>query len=82
MKTKLIELKEKYFLTLNPKTVNILGIFLGSFLIAILAQITIHIPFSPVPITGQTIGILVIGGLLGPRKGFLSVLAYLCEGTF
>ena len=80
MKTKLIELKQKYFLTLNPKTITIFGILLGSLLIAILAQISIHIPFSPVPITGQTIGVLIIGGIFGPRKGLLSVIAYLSEG--
>ena len=36
-----------------------LSIVLGSFFIAILAQITIPIPFSPVPITGQTIGVVI-----------------------
>ena len=80
MKTKIIELKQKYFITLNPKALTIFGIFLGSLLIAILAQISIYIPFSPVPITGQTIGILLIGSILGPKKGFLSVVIYLSEG--
>ena len=80
MKIKIIQLKQKYFLTLKPKTITIFGVLLGSLLIAILAQISIHIPFSPVPITGQTIGILIVGGILGARRGLFSVIAYLSEG--
>ena len=81
MKTKILDLKLKYFFTIKPNIANAIGIFLGSLLIAILAQISIHIPFSPVPITGQTIGVLLIGGILGSRKGLLSVAAYIGEGA-
>ena len=81
MKTKILDLKQKYFFTIKPNIANAIGIFLGSLLIAILAQISIHIPFSPVPITGQTIGVLLIGGILGSRKGLLSVAAYIGEGA-
>lgn len=48
--------------------------------IALCAQIAVRVPFSPVPITGQTLGVLAVGGLLGSRRGTLSVLAYLAEG--
>ncbi len=58
-----------------------LSIVLGSFFIAILAQITIPIPFSPVPITGQTIGVIIVGVLLGPWKGALAVISYIFEGA-
>ena len=81
MKTKILDLKQKYFFILKPNIANAIGIFLGSLLIAILAQISIHIPFSPVPITGQTIGVLLVGGILGSRKGLLSVAAYIGEGA-
>ena len=81
MKTKILEIKQKHFFTIKPNIANIIGIFLGSLLIAMLAQISIHIPFSPVPITGQTIGVLLVGGILGSRKGLLSVAAYICEGS-
>ena len=81
MKTKIFEIKQKYFFTIKPNIANVIGIFLGSLLIAILAQISIHIPFSPVPITGQTIGVLLVGGILGSRKGLLSVTAYISEGA-
>lgn len=53
----------------------------GSLLIALCAQISFWLPFSPVPVTGQTLAVLLVGFLLGSRKGALSVLAYLTEGS-
>ncbi len=38
------------------------------------------VPATPVPITGQTFAVLLVGALLGSRLGFLSMLAYLAEG--
>lgn len=55
--------------------------FAGSILLAFLAQYSITLPFTPVPISLQTIGVFLLGGLLGPKRGFLSVLLYLIEGT-
>lgn len=55
-------------------------ILAGSVLMALLAQISIPLPFSPVPITGQTLGVYLIGALLGPRLGALTLLAYLGQG--
>ncbi len=55
--------------------------FAGSILLAFLSQYYIPLPFTPVPISMQTIGVFLIGGLLGPTRGFLSVLLYLVEGT-
>jgi len=52
----------------------------GSLLVALGAQIRISLPFTPVPITGQTFGVLLVGALLGARRGALSLLAYLIEG--
>lgn len=53
----------------------------GSLLIAATAQIAIPLGFSPVPITGQTFGILLIGALYGARRGALTVMLYLVEGA-
>lgn len=50
-------------------------------MIALSAQVAIPLPFSPVPITGQTCAVLLVGALLGSRRGMLSVLAYLAEGA-
>jgi len=55
-------------------------ILTGSLLIALSAQIAIPLPFSPVPITGQTFGVLIIPALLGSRRGMFAVAAYLAEG--
>ena len=45
------------------------------------AQISIHVPFVPVPITGQTFAVLLSGAVLGWRRGFLSQVVYLAEGA-
>lgn len=57
------------------EVVLILG---GSLLLALLAQVSFNI--GPVPITGQTFGVLLIAGVLG-RRGAASVLAYLMQGA-
>ncbi len=64
----------------NTKIKNILLAFLGSIVIAISAQITIPLPFTLVPITGQTFAVLSIGMVLGARYGALSLIMYLGEG--
>lgn len=53
----------------------------GSALIALCAQMNIDLAFSPVPITGQTFAILVVGLLLGRARGLAAVAAYLLEGA-
>jgi biotin transport system substrate-specific component len=53
----------------------------GSLFVALCARITIPLPFSPVPLTGQTLGVLLAGALLGSRRGGLSLLVYLAEGA-
>ena len=52
----------------------------GSLLIGLCAQIKIQ-PFGPVPITGQTFAVLIIGALLGAKRGSMAVLAYLAQGV-
>lgn len=52
----------------------------GSLLIALTAQAAIRLPFSPVPVTGQTLAVLLVGALLGSRRGPASVLLYLAQG--
>ena len=52
-----------------------------SLLTALSAQAAIPLPWTPVPITGQTFGVLLTGALLGPRLGALSLALYLLEGA-
>jgi len=54
--------------------------FAASILLALLARLSIPVPFSPVPITGQTFGVLFLGGLLGRRLATLSIIIYIFEG--
>ncbi len=64
----------------NPIVRDGLLIVIGSVMMALLAQISIQLPFTPVPITGQTLGVYLIGALYGPRLGALTMLAYLGQG--
>lgn len=52
-----------------------------SAVIAFCAQCQVILPFTPVPLTGQTFGVLLAGVLLGSRWGALSVAFYLLEGA-
>jgi biotin transport system substrate-specific component len=50
-------------------------------LTAVAAQITFHLPWTPVPITGQTFAVLLAGGALGARRGALSQGLYVVLGA-
>jgi biotin transport system substrate-specific component len=54
-------------------------IVLGATFVALCAQV--YIPTQPVPFTGQTFGVLLVGGALGFRRGVLALLLYLLIGT-
>ncbi len=53
----------------------------GSILVAAAAQFRIFLPFSPVPITGQTLAVLLVGTALGARRGVSSLLLYVIMGV-
>jgi biotin transport system substrate-specific component len=53
----------------------------GSLLIALSAQLRFVLPFSPVPITGQTFAVLLVGALYGSKRGAATVLTYLGLGA-
>jgi biotin transport system substrate-specific component len=52
-----------------------------SLLTALSAQVAIPLPWTPVPLTGQTFAVLLTGALLGSRLGALAMVAYLIEGA-
>ncbi|WP_448545519.1 biotin transporter BioY [Roseiflexus sp.] len=52
----------------------------GVVFVALLAQIRIVLPFTPVPITGQTLGVILIGATYGVRLGFLTLATYVVVG--
>jgi biotin transporter BioY len=67
--------------TLWPRTGlvrDIACVGLGALLTALLTRI--EIPLMPVPITGQTFAVLLVGALLGSTRGALSMIVYLGSG--
>ena len=53
---------------------------LGVALIAASAQFVFHLKGTPVPVTGQTFGVLLVGGAYGAKRGFATMAAYLVVG--
>jgi biotin transport system substrate-specific component len=49
-------------------------------LLALCAHIVIPLPFTAVPITGQTFGVLLIAVMLGARRSAIAMVLYLLEG--
>ena len=53
----------------------------ASLFIAACARISFPLPFTPVPLTLQNFGVLLVGLALGSRRGFLALALYLVEGA-
>jgi biotin transport system substrate-specific component len=53
----------------------------ASLFVALCARITVPLPFTPVPLTLQNFAVLLVGLLLGSRRGFAALLLYLAEGA-
>jgi biotin transport system substrate-specific component len=54
----------------------------ASLFVALCAHVTVPLPFTPVPLTLQNFGVLVVALLLGSRRGFAALALYLVEGAF
>ncbi len=69
---------------LFPKTSRLVrDLFLvigGSLFVAVCAQIRVVLPFTPVPITGQTLAVMLVGAALGKHRAGISMLLYLGLG--
>ncbi|WP_420362195.1 biotin transporter BioY [Curtobacterium aetherium] len=50
----------------------------GALFTAVLAQV--EVPMWPVPVTGQTLAVVLVGATLGARRGVLSMLVYAIAG--
>ena len=53
----------------------------GAVLTGLAAQLSVPVPGSPVPVTGQTFAALLVGTALGARRGFLSLALYAVAGV-
>ncbi len=52
----------------------------ASIFVALCARVTLPLPFTPVPLTMQNFGVLLVGLMLGRRRGFAALTLYLAEG--
>lgn len=70
-------------LVLIPRTSALTNVTLvvgGTAFMSLMAQVAIPVPGSPVPITGQTLGVLLIGTTYGATLGFATIAAYVALG--
>lgn len=58
-----------------------LQVLFASLCLALSAQVSFILPFSPVPVSMQTFALFLIAATLGPKKGLFAVMAYLVEGA-
>ncbi|PKN95541.1 MAG: biotin transporter BioY [Chloroflexi bacterium HGW-Chloroflexi-6] len=65
----------------DQKIRDLLLISAGALLVALLAQVRIPLPFTPVPLTGQTFAVLLVGAALGSRRGAASLSLYSLVGA-
>lgn len=64
---------------MRPKDITLIALLVA--VTGILSLISIPLPFSPVPLTGQTLGVMLTGVLLTPRKAGLTIIVYLLLGA-
>lgn len=54
----------------------------GALFVVILAQVKIPLPFTPVPLTGQTFAVLLVAAALGSKRGAAAMAFYIALGAF
>jgi biotin transport system substrate-specific component len=59
---------------------DVLPVVGGALVIVAAAQVRLPLPFTPVPVTGQTFAVLLIGALLGANRGAASAMTYIMVG--
>jgi biotin transport system substrate-specific component len=67
---------------LLPGTVarDVLLVVVAAGLVGLSAQVSFHLPFTPVPVTGQTFGVLIVGTALGWRRALAALALYAVAG--
>jgi biotin transport system substrate-specific component len=71
----------RYLTRTDRRSRDMMLILTGSLFVAMMAQVRIPLPFTPVPLTGQTFAVLLAGIALGSRRGSASMLLYLILGA-
>jgi biotin transport system substrate-specific component len=60
---------------------DLLLVAAGAGLVGLAAQLVVHLPGTPVPVTGQTLAVLLTGAALGWRRAFAALALYLVAGV-
>lgn len=76
-RTKYGAFRWRYELAIPKKIALAIGV---ACLVGLLAQVRFYIPWSPVPITGQTFAVLLAGVVMGRRWGGISLAIYATLG--
>ena len=66
---------------LNARARDVALVVAGALFIYLTSKVVIPVAGSPVPITGQTFGVLLVGGALGLRRGAVAVALYVLLGV-
>ena len=76
--TQLVSPQQAQVLDASRQIALIIG---ASLFVALCARITIPLmPLTPVPLTVQNLGVVLVGLLVGSRRGFAAMMLYLVEG--
>ena len=65
----------------RPLALRLAAACVGALVVAAASQVAVPLPGTPVPMTLQPLAVLLVGGLLGPRLGALSLVGYLAMGA-
>lgn len=65
----------------SPRLRHVLLVVAGALLIYLTARASIPVPGTPVPVTLQNFGVLLVGGALGFRRGGIAALLYVALGV-
>lgn len=81
MTTLVPTLSIRYFPRTAPRLRDLFLITFSALFVAALAQVKIPLPFTPVPLTGQTFAVLLVGAALGSKRGVASLALYTAMGA-
>ena len=71
---------EKWSVRVHPIILDLTVMTAFALFVALFAQITFYVPWTPVPVTGQTFAVLVTGGALGFTRGIGALVIYMLMG--
>jgi len=74
--------KPRFLMDLLPGAIlrDVLLVVGGAAFVGALAQVSVHLSFTPVPLTGQTLGVLLAGTALGCWRGAAAMVLYMLAG--